>query len=45
MQIQELNIESNNIKIYAGYIQPKEVKGVLVWFMVLENIQGAILKM
>jgi alpha-beta hydrolase superfamily lysophospholipase len=30
MQIQELNIASNNIKIYAGYIQPKEVKGVLV---------------
>ncbi len=30
MQIQELNIESNNIKIYAGYFQPKVVKGVLV---------------
>ena len=30
MQIQEFNIESNNIEIYVGYIQPKEVKGVLV---------------
>ena len=30
MQLQELNLESSNIKIYAGYIEPREAKGVVV---------------
>jgi len=30
MHIQEFNLESNNIKIYAGYIEPKQARGVVV---------------
>ncbi|MGB5497426.1 MAG: lysophospholipase [Maribacter sp.] len=30
MEIRELKLVANHIKIYAGYIQPKDVKGVVV---------------
>ena len=30
MQLQEFNLESNNTKIYAGYMQSEEVNGVVI---------------